>query len=154
MRTTTPFSQLSYINSYFTVEAIEKHFVWFRVIWLMDNLLYIYVLCSYSPITKLLANDLSVFTLQNNRTYFHFNAPHFRTMLCAIEKTTENEITFMPNIFSISDLWKVIESRMKRIFLPHAWRENENKKKERKEIGKKVYFFVKWILKCMDDCYP
>lgn len=34
------------------------------------------------------------------------------------KKTTENEITFMPNIFSISDLWKVIESRMKRIFLP------------------------------------
>lgn len=27
-------------------------------------------------------------------------------------------------------------------------------KNERKEIGKKVYFFVKWILKCMDDCYP
>lgn len=66
----------------------------------------------------------------------------------------------MPKIFSQFLIYgKSLKAGWKEYFclMPEHKMENKKKKKigkERKEIGKKVYFFVKWILKCMDDCYP
>lgn len=129
------------------------------MIGLINDLLYIpvkfflYYKSHCSPITKLLANDLSVFTLQNNRIYFHFNALPYN-VVCNRKNNRKRKLRLCQIFSQFLIYGKSLKAGWKEYFCLMPEQKMKIKKNERKEIGKKVYFFVKWILKCMDDCYP